>query len=198
MDTKQLIFNAAVDLFSLKGYHNVSVREIAEKVGIKPASIYNHYASKEAILADIFDFYAQIRGNTFPDINDILEFVGRENPRDTFMRTAFSYPKESNVIMVKIMLISNMLNKTNARAEEILKELFFSVDSYDRPILGKMLEMDLIEPLDVNRFISVHSNYLCCTAAMFMLNLSIQKTDFFGDVKLIAQLIKPKGEYAEQ
>lgn len=55
MNTKEKIFNVSLDLFSKKGYDSVSLREIAEEVGIKKSSIYSHYSSKEAILMDVFD-----------------------------------------------------------------------------------------------------------------------------------------------
>ena len=57
MSTKEKIFDAALDLFSKKGYDSVSLREIAEEVGIKKSSIYSHYPSKEAILMDIFEYF---------------------------------------------------------------------------------------------------------------------------------------------
>ena len=55
MNTKEKIFNVSLDLFSKKGYDSVSLREIAEEVGIKKSSIYSHYSSKESILMDIFN-----------------------------------------------------------------------------------------------------------------------------------------------
>ena len=57
MNTKEKIFDVALDLFSKKGYDSVSLREIADGVGIKKSSIYSHYASKEAILMDIFEYF---------------------------------------------------------------------------------------------------------------------------------------------
>lgn len=57
MNTKEKIFNVSLDLFSKKGYDSVSLREIAEEVGIRKSSIYSHYPSKEAILMDIFDYF---------------------------------------------------------------------------------------------------------------------------------------------
>ena len=57
MNTKEKIFEVSLDLFSKKGYDSVSLREIAEEVGIKKSSIYSHYSSKEAILMDIFDYF---------------------------------------------------------------------------------------------------------------------------------------------
>ncbi len=60
MNTKEKIFDVALDLFSRKGYDSVSLREIAEGVGIKKSSIYSHYPSKEAILMDIFNYFTDI------------------------------------------------------------------------------------------------------------------------------------------
>lgn len=57
MNTKEKIFDVSLDLFSKKGYDSVSLREIADKVGIKKSSIYSHYPSKEAILMDIFEYF---------------------------------------------------------------------------------------------------------------------------------------------
>lgn len=60
MNTKEKIFDVSLDLFSKKGYDSVSLREIADKVGIKKSSIYSHYPSKEAILMDIFEYFINI------------------------------------------------------------------------------------------------------------------------------------------
>ena len=51
MNTKSRILDASLTLFSGKGYHAVSVAEIADAVGIKAPSLYKHYKSKR----DIFD-----------------------------------------------------------------------------------------------------------------------------------------------
>lgn len=60
MSTKEKIFDVALDLFSKKGYDSVSLREIAEEVGIKKSSIYSHYLSKEAILISIFEYFTDL------------------------------------------------------------------------------------------------------------------------------------------
>lgn len=63
MNTKEKIFDVSLDLFSKKGYDSVSLREIADEVGIKKSSIYSHYPSKEAILMDIFDYFTDLFEN---------------------------------------------------------------------------------------------------------------------------------------
>lgn len=49
-NTKQKILNAALDLFSTQGYEATSMLQIAESVGIKKASLYSHFESKQEIL----------------------------------------------------------------------------------------------------------------------------------------------------
>lgn len=52
-ERKQQILNAARDLFSHKGYGAASMRDLAEELDIKPASLYSHYKSKEDMLWEI-------------------------------------------------------------------------------------------------------------------------------------------------
>jgi AcrR family transcriptional regulator len=40
-------------LFGARGFHGVSVREVAKEVGVQASSIYSHLASKEQLLADL-------------------------------------------------------------------------------------------------------------------------------------------------
>lgn len=53
--TKQKIINESLKLFAEKGYDGVSMREIAAAVGIKGASIYNHFKGKEDVFMAIFE-----------------------------------------------------------------------------------------------------------------------------------------------
>ena len=55
MDTKEKILDEALTLFSEKGYANVYVADIAERVGIKAPSLYKHYKSKRAIFEAIIE-----------------------------------------------------------------------------------------------------------------------------------------------
>lgn len=54
METKQKIMNSAFRLFAEKG-NEFSLTEVANEVGIKKASIYAHFASKEVLLYEVID-----------------------------------------------------------------------------------------------------------------------------------------------
>ena len=55
MNTKEKILDEALTLFSEKGYANVFVGDIADRVGIKAPSLYKHYKNKQAIFDAIID-----------------------------------------------------------------------------------------------------------------------------------------------
>lgn len=50
-DTKRLILDTALDLFSKCGYDGVGLRDIAHIVGIRESAIYKHFTNKQ----DLFD-----------------------------------------------------------------------------------------------------------------------------------------------
>ena len=54
-NTKYEILDAALTLFSTGGYEATSISQIAEAVGIRKASLYSHFASKQDILDELIE-----------------------------------------------------------------------------------------------------------------------------------------------
>lgn len=50
---RQIILSTAAILFRQKGYAATTMRDLANAVGVKAASLYNHIKSKQDILADL-------------------------------------------------------------------------------------------------------------------------------------------------
>ena len=76
MTTKEKIAQAALELFSVRGYEAVSVRDIAGAVGIKESSIYNHFKCKQAI----FDALVEESGRQIEAIFAPYHLTGRPGP----------------------------------------------------------------------------------------------------------------------
>src|ERR1017187_8839838 len=55
MGTRRAIYEAALDAFAENGYAGASLRDIARRVGIEVASLYNHIDSKEELLFRIIE-----------------------------------------------------------------------------------------------------------------------------------------------
>ena len=65
---KEEIRTQAAALFRKKGYSSTSMRDIAEAVGIKAASIYNHIQSKQDLLEDLLLSMAHLFTQGMADI----------------------------------------------------------------------------------------------------------------------------------
>lgn len=55
MDRKKDIINATLELAAENGLGTVSMQQIADKVGITKASLYNHYSSRDRIVEAMYD-----------------------------------------------------------------------------------------------------------------------------------------------
>ncbi|HMK45424.1 MAG TPA: TetR/AcrR family transcriptional regulator [Methanocella sp.] len=54
--TRERILDAALDLFAEKGFDAVSLREIAEVAGVRKATLYYYFTTKDEILEKIFEY----------------------------------------------------------------------------------------------------------------------------------------------
>lgn len=62
LDTRQRLSDAALELFSLRGYNGTSVQDIVVAAGVPKGTFYNHFASKEALALDSVARYAAAAG----------------------------------------------------------------------------------------------------------------------------------------
>ncbi|MCW8824870.1 MAG: TetR/AcrR family transcriptional regulator [Gammaproteobacteria bacterium] len=69
-------------LFSDKGFHGVSVDEIARRVGVSPAVLYQHFPSKEALYEGVLDSLAA--------------------PRETYVEAALDGPDDFASVLSRI------------------------------------------------------------------------------------------------
>lgn len=191
-DMKTRIFDVSVDLFAKKGFHNVSMRQIADTVGITAGAIYHHYPSKDDILDDVFDYYMRNRMNSLPRLDDILAYVGTEPPAATLARTVAVYPPSILPTMSKALRIAENMNSLNRRAAFIIDDVVNMASDYAQPILQKMLDMDLIEPINVEYFSTLYTSFCFAAAVRHYEDRSITTADYEGCLKMLFDLVREK------
>jgi AcrR family transcriptional regulator len=52
--TRERVLDAAVDLFAEQGYDGTSVAQVIERAGLTKGGFYHHFASKEALLFEVY------------------------------------------------------------------------------------------------------------------------------------------------
>lgn len=127
--TKERILYEALNLFSMKGYDAVSVREIARAVGIKESSLYNHFAGKQELFDTIIKHYTERGDNLF-----VQEGVTVEN-------------REFEVDEKTVDLYRNMTPEQFAHMSSRIFEFYFSDDINVK--LRKMLTIEQYRNPDI-------------------------------------------------
>ena len=120
-NTKQEILNVSLDLFSIYGFEATSMSKIANTIGIRKASLYSHFESKQAILNEIID--------------EILEYYDKKS---IFVNTDWNtedIPESVDEIVKKIQ----------GQIQFILHDPYISkarkmlvIEQFNNPILSKL------------------------------------------------------------
>jgi len=131
IDTRQKILEAALELFSRRGFEAVSVRDIAGEVGIRESSLYNHFRNKQDIFDTLVELcwkkaesYFRARSLPFSKEDDLSVFSRRDfTGLAEAVSQVFRYFFEDswNIRFRRLLLLSQF---TNERAAELYQKLF--------------------------------------------------------------------------
>lgn len=113
-NTKRLILDKALELFSEQGYDSVSVGEIAKAVGIKAPSLYNHYPSKQAI----FDALIESTAEKYEEDTGKIDIHVQSSHRDISTFTAIT--EDDLFEKVRQIFEYSLHNKTISRFRRMM------------------------------------------------------------------------------
>ena len=77
LTARQRILDTAAGLLSTRGYGETSLRLLASEVGIKAASLYYHFDSKEALYVEVLQAGMDIMIDRFEEVDDSRESSDR-------------------------------------------------------------------------------------------------------------------------
>src|SRR5262245_43458899 len=101
--SRSQILDAALKLFSHRGYGATSVRDIADEAGLSKVDVYHHFADKEAIFRELLDAYFGVMSSpdfpfnralatgTFPENLEALGEAARQTVREYRAYVALIY-----------------------------------------------------------------------------------------------------------
>lgn len=140
-DTKQKILDKALELFSVYGYDSVSVGMIAQAVGIKAPSLYNHFPSKQAI----FDAIVEATAAQYEHDTDKIDIHVQNAPQDVPVFTEIS--EDALVAKVYQIFDYSLHNEAISRFRRMM-----TIEQFRSPELAALYSRRYVE-----RVISYHA-----------------------------------------
>ena len=107
--TKELIFDVFVEMTSRLGYENVSMRDIADKVGIKAASIYNHFETKAKILEEVYNYYSIHQYENRKPVDMMKKLIETAGPEEMIRAFTYTFETEDQKKYVRMILITKII-----------------------------------------------------------------------------------------
>jgi AcrR family transcriptional regulator len=84
-ETRAKIMEAAIKLFSKRGYNKASVDEICEEAGTSKGAFYHHFKSKQALFLALLDGWLQF-------VDNAIETTKDKTVPETFMQMTEAFP----------------------------------------------------------------------------------------------------------
>ena len=107
--TKELIFDTFVEMTSRLGYENVSMRDIADKVGIKVASIYNHFEGKGKLLEYAYEYYSRHHYDNRNSVELMKILIETANAEEIIRAFSYNFMTDDRKKYVRMILITKII-----------------------------------------------------------------------------------------
>ncbi|HWR13024.1 MAG TPA: TetR family transcriptional regulator [Rectinemataceae bacterium] len=164
--TNDKILDAAILLFSERGYEGTSMKRIAQAVGLTESAIYRHFKGKEDLLSEIIAL-------TEIAVTQPLAETGEGNADASVFRRLFEAPVEAFGADSRALRMSRIFFTECPRNERMRRYLKYAMEEMADVEVGKILEEQIKEgaviPCDVKtiaRLINVIRYQWCYQVAI--------------------------------
>ena len=161
MSKKEEILLSTLDLASKYGLKSLSMSQIADSVGIKKPSLYNHFNSKEELIKEMYEY---IRNKSKQDITSfILDNINEKSSYDILYNSVMNYKKMVlNEDMFKFYSVIYSERTTNNEASKIVIEETNKMINVTKKIFEFLKEknklfIDDIEMVSITFSMTIHS-----------------------------------------
>ncbi len=159
MERLEQIILATLELASKKGLGNVSLQMIADKVGIRKASLFNHIVNKDDLLEKMYTF---LRENAKKNVAP-MEINNNQSAYDILVSSFYGYLKlccDPNLSTFYKLIYSERAfdNKAKELVIEETNKMVFATTYLFKELINKgKLKMDNIEVEAVGYTFAIHN-----------------------------------------
>ena len=179
--TRQKILESAINLFAIKGYTETPVRELAAAVGIKEASLYNHFPSKNAILEQIMEEYSQFTKTVFQV--DKLAAIKKNPTADGILSSmTLVFPEGKEKYYLQMLYVIFQEQHRNPIVRKFLAEHYIlGNENTIKTMIENLIELGIVCPdTDPYFWAQMHSSLLYTFASRHMMGIGDNAPDFPG------------------
>lgn len=156
-DTKRLICERALEVFAEKGYAATTMRDVATAVGMRDASLYSHYPSKQAIFdaavehqLDRLTQALRSRRALAHPADDASAYLA-DGPALTEVVLASYEPFFADAGIVRLRHVLEGARRAYPRCDELYRTVFVERPlELQRAIFSRLVEAGFFSPCDVD------------------------------------------------
>ncbi len=143
--TRNRILDAALDVFSSKGYHDTRIDEIAEQSGTSKGSIYFHFPNKERLFLALTDQFADLLERRVTEaIQQEREGIQRVRVAlETVLATFGKYRRPAKLLLVQAVGLGNVFEKKRLEINDRFADMI-------RKYLDEAVTVGDIPPVDTD------------------------------------------------
>lgn len=112
--TRRRILDASLELFSERGFHGVTIHDIAVRVGVTDGALYRHFASKRELLKALFVEHGLDRA--FAELTGIPEEVPLERALVSMSLASLAFVQRNRELF-KLIVLEGLVGDEAAREQ---------------------------------------------------------------------------------
>ena len=99
-EKKKMILDAAAGVFSRKGYHNATVRDIVNEAAVSVGSFYFYFNSKEDLFSELYRGIVKEFGDVTASVLDVEHFTMLKNFTRVMAATLWMYEQKRDIARI--------------------------------------------------------------------------------------------------
>lgn len=141
---REKVLSAAVQLFAEYGYHAAPLRDIARIAGIQAASIYYHYANKQALLVEIMETHMR-------QLNSNLERIlhKQTSPEERLHEAIANHIRLHTTYKAEFFIIDTEIRSLEGESRQYILSMRDRYEALLQELLREGMQQGIFRPSDV-------------------------------------------------